>query len=129
MMGAKGIYHYLLGVSLSACQAESTMLYKTQCQFLAQKKEPTPGDVAWEKEYVAFQCRVAHKSPTFCRWGRGYYWGVTTHIDSLLCFAAVLSLGLAHKLHSGHESSIETGFLKEHFVSHHICSAPKLCFA
>lgn len=57
MMGAKGIYHYLLGVSLSACQAESTTLYKTQCQFLAQKKEPTPGDVAWGKGicYISVQ--------------------------------------------------------------------------
>lgn len=25
------------------------MFYKTQCQFLAQKKEPTTGDVAWGK--------------------------------------------------------------------------------
>lgn len=29
--------------------------------------------------------------------------------------AAVLSLGMDHKLHSGHESSIETRFLKELF--------------
>lgn len=31
---------------LSACLAGSTMFYKTQCQFLAQQKEPTTGDVA-----------------------------------------------------------------------------------
>lgn len=65
-----------------------------------------------EKGYVAFQCRDAQKSPNLCSWGTGYFWDVTTQIDCLPSFAAVLSLAVAYKLHSGCESSIETAVLK-----------------